>query len=162
MYNSTLYDLVKPEGAVLSWARVVATNRLATSGAAWVSMFAEYNSGTCTCAACAPKCAVYRQLGGAGPLITLFGRVRSCHVADNNMWMVVDTKLFTPGVPLPNGTLTILEQLPGYTQAADLTHILRYGYFPSYNRAYFAQTRALSGEAQMVRISRGLWLVCVA
>lgn len=83
-------------------------------------------------------------------------------VADNNMWMVVDTKLFTPGVPLPNGTLTILEQLPGYTQAADLTHILRYGYFPSYNRAYFAQTRALSGEAQMVRITRGLWLVCVA
>lgn len=39
----------------------------------------------------------------------------------------------------------ILEQLPGYTQAGDVTTVLSYGYWPSYNRPFFPETARLSG-----------------
>ena len=68
----------------------------------------------------------------------------------NNMWMVLDTKKWTPGRQLPANSLVILEQLPGYTQSGDVTQILNYGYFPSYNRCFFAETAALSGQNAMV------------
>lgn len=69
----------------------------------------------------------------------------------NNMWIVVDYQLFTPFASLKQGTLTILEQLPGYTQTADMTHVLSYGFWPSFNRAYFEETRQLSGQLEMVK-----------
>jgi hypothetical protein len=47
---------------------------------------------------------------------------------------VVDYNLFTPGKPLKPNTLWILEQLPTLTQAADMTHTLALGYWPSYNK----------------------------
>jgi hypothetical protein len=39
--------------------------------------------------------------------------------------MIVDYSLFTPLQPLPDGTLWIIEQLPGKTHAADVTDFLR-------------------------------------
>lgn len=43
----------------------------------------------------------------------------------NNQWMIVDYSLFTPLRPIPDGTLWIIEQLPGKTRAADVTDFLR-------------------------------------
>jgi hypothetical protein len=68
----------------------------------------------------------------------------------NNQWHVVDYNLFTPGKPLKPNTFWILEQLPTMTQAADMTHTLALGYWPSYNKAFFPAVSALSGQDDMV------------
>lgn len=67
----------------------------------------------------------------------------------NNMWMVVDYSKFTPGAPLPEGLFTVGEQLPGFFHYEDQTHVLSYGYWPSYNVAMYPKTRQLSGQADM-------------
>jgi hypothetical protein len=66
------------------------------------------------------------------------------------MWMVVDYNLFAPHQPLEPGVLTIGEQLPGHWIWADQTPILTYGYWPSYNKAYYKDTQDLSGQADLV------------
>ena len=68
----------------------------------------------------------------------------------NNMWMVVDYKKFTPGHVLPNGTLTVGEQVPGYWHYADQTAVLATGHWPSFNKAFYASTAQRSGQAAMV------------
>lgn len=68
----------------------------------------------------------------------------------NNMWIVVDYNLFKPGMSLRPNTLWIAEQLPGYFQARDQTDVLKYGYFPSYNRCLYPETSALAGQDDMV------------
>ena len=57
----------------------------------------------------------------------------------NNQWMVVDYKLFKPGMErLREGLLWILEQIPGQTHAEDMTRLLEeQSYWPSYNSPYF-------------------------
>lgn len=62
---------------------------------------------------------------------------------------VVDYKLFTPSRALPDNLLWIAEQVPGYVEAADCTHVLRFGYWPSYNIAYFKTIRDLSGWSEL-------------
>lgn len=57
----------------------------------------------------------------------------------NNMWHVLDYKLFTPGKPLPtHGLLTVLEQMPGpFVVVTDATSFLRnQSYWASYNRIF--------------------------
>jgi hypothetical protein len=59
--------------------------------------------------------------------------------------MIVDYKLFEPKEPLKSGTLWILEQIPGYTEAADVTNYLLFGYWPSYNIPFFSEISERSG-----------------
>jgi hypothetical protein len=52
----------------------------------------------------------------------------------NDEWMIVDYNMFTPGMPLKNGLLTVLDQIPGTVTWNDQTNILRaQAYFASYN-----------------------------
>ena len=52
----------------------------------------------------------------------------------NDEWMIVDYNRFTPGMPLKNGLLTVLDQIPGTVTSNDQTNILRsQTYFASYN-----------------------------
>ena len=53
--------------------------------------------------------------------------------------MVVDNKLFTPGLTkLPNDLFWVLEQIPGFIHKEDLTHVLaERTFWPSYNSPYF-------------------------
>jgi hypothetical protein len=44
-----------------------------------------------------------------------------------NQWMVLDSKLFTPGTPPPPHTLTVLEEMPGHIRVADRTASLSGG-----------------------------------
>uniref|UniRef100_A0A914UZU6 Phospholipase B-like n=1 Tax=Plectus sambesii TaxID=2011161 RepID=A0A914UZU6_9BILA len=71
----------------------------------------------------------------------------------NNQWMVIDYKLFTPGQPLPaEGLLYVLEQMPGYVEHSDRTHVLKdQGYWPSYNRAYYERIFNISNCWPMVQ-----------
>jgi len=67
----------------------------------------------------------------------------------NNQYAIVDYKLFTPYQPLVPGLLTVLEQIPGYVESADLTDILTFGYFGSYNVPYFHKIYVESGFAEV-------------
>merc|ERR1711884_698925 len=65
----------------------------------------------------------------------------------NNQWMVVDYKLFKPGMQkLREGLLWILEQIPGQTHDEDMTWLLEeQSYWPSYNSPYFKDIFKASG-----------------
>ena len=51
--------------------------------------------------------------------------------------MVVDFKRFTPGHALKDGTLFVVEEMPGLLMGADQTEKLRLGYWPSYNVPFY-------------------------
>jgi len=64
----------------------------------------------------------------------------------NNQWMVVDYNKFRPGQPIQDGTLWIIEQIPGFTESGDVTKYLQtQGYWPSYNVPYFSFIYNISG-----------------
>ena len=66
----------------------------------------------------------------------------------NNQFMVVDYKRRGQR----SGLLTILEQMPGSIESADLTeHLLAATYWPSYNVPYFKAIYDLSEQERMVR-----------
>merc|ERR1719375_475436 len=67
---------------------------------------------------------------------------------ENAQWMIVDYNKFVPGKPLLDGAFFLVEMIPGTIARAELAAKIRSaGYFASYNRPYFAATRAQSGHA---------------
>ncbi|CAG4956869.1 unnamed protein product [Colias eurytheme] len=119
--NRTLFSLVQPTGQVMEFVRAMIATRLAKSGREWVEIFRQHNSGTY-----------------------------------NNQWYIVDYKKFKSKTDvsagkIEDGLLWVIEQLPGNTEAADLTEELkRTTYFPSYNIAYFPRIFNLSGGNERV------------
>lgn len=64
-----------------------------------------------------------------------------------NQWQVIDLSKFRPGEELQSGLLTVLEEVPGLVQYADMTsHLSEHQYWPSYNVPYFDKIRALNGD----------------
>ncbi|CAB3248632.1 unnamed protein product [Arctia plantaginis] len=114
--NRTLFQYISPHGQVLEYARAMVANRLARNGKEWVEIFRKHNSGTY-----------------------------------NNQWYIVDYKKFRPRTSrqkgaIKPGLLWVVEQLPGYMEAADLTKKFKeLGYFPSYNIPLFRRVFSLSG-----------------
>ncbi|CAI5508225.1 unnamed protein product [Closterium sp. Naga37s-1] len=75
----------------------------------------------------------------------------------NNQWMVVDYKRFHPGLPPPDHTLWVVEQLPGHIAAEDMSsHLRSEGYWASYNNPAFPAIFNLSGFADLER-RHGSW-----
>ncbi|XP_077535671.1 putative phospholipase B-like 2 isoform X2 [Haemaphysalis longicornis] len=69
----------------------------------------------------------------------------------NNQWLIVDHKLFTPGQPIRNGTLWILEQMPGMIRAEDVSQMLSDNeYWAGYNTAYNQDIFEISGQPAYV------------
>lgn len=67
---------------------------------------------------------------------------------ENAQWMIVDFNKFVPGEPLLDGAFFVIEMVPGTIQKKELAgHIRSTGYFASYNRPFFPETRAQSGHA---------------
>ncbi|VUZ53168.1 unnamed protein product [Hymenolepis diminuta] len=77
--------------------------------------------------------------------ISFFSRANSGTY--NNQWMVIDTKLIEKSKPLPTKDLLwVAEQSPGFVQSADVTdHLIRKGYWASYNNPYFEFIRNITG-----------------
>eukprot|EP00933_Yihiella_yeosuensis_P026398 TRINITY_DN20479_c0_g1_i2.p1 TRINITY_DN20479_c0_g1~~TRINITY_DN20479_c0_g1_i2.p1 ORF type:complete len:582 (+),score=106.34 TRINITY_DN20479_c0_g1_i2:36-1781(+) len=70
----------------------------------------------------------------------------------NNQWMIIASKLFRAGSALPDGLLTVVEQMPGKIVWADETATLRkQGWWASYNSPYFKEIRIVSGADDMER-----------
>ena len=64
----------------------------------------------------------------------------------NNQNMVLDLKkIDTINGVVADETLWIAEQIPRTIISSDVTDVLRYGYWPSYNVPYFKEIRILSG-----------------
>jgi len=67
---------------------------------------------------------------------------------ENAQWMIVDYNKFVPGKPLLDGAFFLIEMVPGTIARSELAgHIRSTGYFASYNRPFFPETRAITGHA---------------
>jgi len=67
----------------------------------------------------------------------------------DSQWMVVDYNLFKPGQPLKNGTLWVIEQVPGISHVEDVTSKLQsQGFWASENRAEFKEVRDAIGATE--------------
>lgn len=63
----------------------------------------------------------------------------------NNQWFTVDFALFEPHKPLPPNVLVVSEQIPGFHHTEDMTAVLQFGTWPSYNVPFFADIYSYSG-----------------
>jgi hypothetical protein len=63
----------------------------------------------------------------------------------NNQYMLLDTKLFTPGQALQDNTLFVVEQVPGLVSGQDATRELERGYFSSFNVPYIHEIYDAAG-----------------
>eukprot|EP00672_Neobodo_designis_P027158 CAMPEP_0174835438 /NCGR_PEP_ID=MMETSP1114-20130205/5403_1 /TAXON_ID=312471 /ORGANISM="Neobodo designis, Strain CCAP 1951/1" /LENGTH=536 /DNA_ID=CAMNT_0016069385 /DNA_START=125 /DNA_END=1735 /DNA_ORIENTATION=+ len=70
----------------------------------------------------------------------------------NNQWMVLDLNKFTPGKPLVKDTMWVAEQMPGIVASKDVTEMLRYGYYPSYNVPMNKTLFEMGGYPEAVKI----------
>lgn len=71
----------------------------------------------------------------------------------NNQFQILDLKLIdTYNKKIEENAFWIIEQIPGRTQSQDMTHILKYGYWPSYNSAYFQEIRKISGYDEQLSL----------
>merc|ERR1719203_199702 len=72
--------------------------------------------------------------------------------------MVVNYNLFTPGRPISNGTLTVLEQVPGLSHTEDMSAKLHeQGFWSSENRAWFKEVRDTIGATDAEELHGGLF-----
>ena len=75
----------------------------------------------------------------------------------NNQYIILDiNKINFNNSILPNKTLMIIEQMPGYTETNDVTYLLRNGYFPSYNIPYSKKIRNETGYESMIELHPNL------
>lgn len=71
----------------------------------------------------------------------------------NNAWMVLDSNRFTPGQPLQDGTLTVVEQMPGYNATTDATSWLRQQCsYRSYNVVMDPFLAKISGQDELEKL----------
>ncbi|KJE97432.1 hypothetical protein CAOG_09069 [Capsaspora owczarzaki ATCC 30864] len=68
----------------------------------------------------------------------------------NNQYMVVTLDQIKLGQAVLDGALWVVEQIPGYVESADVTPILRAGYFSSFNVPFFERVFDMSGYPAMV------------
>lgn len=67
----------------------------------------------------------------------------------SSQWMVVDYGRFAPGSPPRNGTLLVLEQVPGMSRSEDMsTRLGEKGYWSSENRPWFKEVRDFVGASE--------------
>uniref|UniRef100_A0A8C6SEU8 Phospholipase B-like n=1 Tax=Neogobius melanostomus TaxID=47308 RepID=A0A8C6SEU8_9GOBI len=69
----------------------------------------------------------------------------------NSQYMVLDLSRITLRHSIRDGTLTVVEQIPGKVMHSDQTQALRRGYWPSYNIPFHAEIYNLSGFGVMWR-----------
>jgi len=76
----------------------------------------------------------------------------------SSQWMVVDYNRFKPGKPLENGTLFVIEQVPGVSHVEDVTaRLQKTGYWGSENRAWFKEVRDAIGATEAEEVHGALF-----
>ena len=70
----------------------------------------------------------------------------------NNQFMLLDlNKINLKKKELPEKSLIIIEQIPGYTDTIDVTEYLRKGYWPSYNVAFSRFLYNMTGIIEQIK-----------
>jgi len=65
----------------------------------------------------------------------------------NAQWMIVDYNNFEPGSRIKDNVLWVVETIPGYSEAQDMSHALRENsHWASFNRPFFKKIREPSGH----------------
>lgn len=65
----------------------------------------------------------------------------------NSQFVIVDYNRFTPGEPIRENTVRILEMVPGLVHQADVsTELTSRGYWGGFNRPFFEDIRKMSGH----------------
>ena len=68
----------------------------------------------------------------------------------DNQWMVLDMDKFKPGNDPLGGFLTVVEEVPGYTHAEDMTaHLISHEYWASYNAPFFPDISDMIGSTAL-------------
>jgi hypothetical protein len=76
----------------------------------------------------------------------------------NNQFQVLDlNKVNLEKKEINEKALMVIEQLPEYTESADLTQVLTKGYWPSYNIPYFKKIYEMSGYVEMIGQNESLY-----
>jgi Phospholipase B len=131
VFNLALYDAITPS-TLMSWIRVMVSNRMSSSGEEWCNTMQKYNSGT------------YNN---------------QWIIVDMKKFDPSSPKFGANGKPqLEPGTLWIGSQLPAFWKQADVTHVVNtQGYWPSYNIPYFKEVFDKAGYPAMVKKQGDLW-----
>mmetsp|Transcript_110145 Transcript_110145/g.306917 ORF Transcript_110145/g.306917 Transcript_110145/m.306917 type:complete len:717 (+) Transcript_110145:193-2343(+) len=83
---------------------------------------------------------------------------RSATGTYSSQWMVVDYGRFEPGSPIKNGTLVVLEQVPGLSHAEDMSGRLQAtGFWASENRPWYKDVRDSMGATEAEEIHGSLF-----
>jgi len=70
----------------------------------------------------------------------------------NNQMQILDMKLIdTTERKIQDNALWIIEQVPGYMESGDVTKVLKYGYWASYNSAYFESMKEKAGYNKIIK-----------
>jgi len=76
----------------------------------------------------------------------------------SSQWMVVDYNKFKPGEQLQNGTLFVIEQIPGISHIEDASGFLQNkGYWGSENRAWFKEVKDSIGQTEAEEVHGDLF-----
>jgi len=76
----------------------------------------------------------------------------------SSQWMVVDYNKFKPGEQLQNGTLFVIEQIPGINHIEDASAFLqKQGYWGSENRAWFKEVKDSIGQTEAEEVHGDLF-----
>lgn len=162
--NAALWANVTATGAISDWARNMAANRLADSGAEWMAVFARFNSGTYNNMFSVVD--YKRFTPGAAALtpglLVVGEQVRACVCAGTRAARVVRTGAERPAArpPIPPAHPPA-AQMPGYFVSEDRTDWLAaapppsaggpgQGYWASYNRPSFPLVFNVSGQPALV------------
>jgi len=71
----------------------------------------------------------------------------------SSQWMVLDYKKFVPHKELPDGAFYVFEQAPSATHYEDMSgHLRKTRYWASFNRAFFDDVRASTGDDAMAEV----------
>jgi len=122
---------MQEKNGLLAWHRVRNANAIAKTGPEWAELLGYQNSGTYNNEYMVLNLNKFRDFESA--------------TSENGS----DGRHPEPE-PLKDELLYLVEQIPRLVAHGDVTPILRYGYFPSYNEPYFKEVYAAAGYAAYV------------
>ena len=142
--NASLWDLIQPH-SLFAWQRVRLAMQNAATGQQWYEHVSFHNSGTYNNQS--DSLTTHSARPDRLWLLSAFKVANLSSFAASLLcrYAILNLGLFQPGRALQPNTLWVMEQIPGFMMGSDQTHLLSFGYFPSYNVPFFREVYDRSG-----------------